>query len=178
MGCAVSLRASIDLQIAQRCTQYRNFGAEPIGAPDEIAQDVVALGRTPGLDVVQHRRRAGGALLGEKAAVIVYHPSRWRVAFHRLNPGAFLKRRGDEGAAGGCGSDLKARVRVSTEIAVAPAKGGEFRPHFSNNVIAIRGWHPASCKRSGELLAPGLSADRSAHQTRSNLQTEIGSRER
>jgi len=44
----------VDLEIAQRRAQDRGVDTEPIGAADEVADDVVGLGRASGLDIEQH----------------------------------------------------------------------------------------------------------------------------
>jgi hypothetical protein len=86
--------------------QDRNLDAEPIGASDEVAKDVVGLGRASVLDIVQHRRGGVGADLGVVAAVKLDDRGRRRVSLGGRDSGGFVERRSDEGCPGGCDSDL------------------------------------------------------------------------
>src|SRR5271163_620726 len=84
----------VDLQVAQRGAQDRRVDAEPVSAPHQIAEDVLAFSGPAVLDVVQHRWSRYRIPLLHEAEVQVLHRRRHGIAFRRCNPIRLVHRRG------------------------------------------------------------------------------------
>jgi hypothetical protein len=94
---------------------------------------VFGLGRASRLDIVQHRRRSRGTLLGEKATVKVDQ-----------RRSAAPAGRGGNLAGAGAG-DNRHRRRTG--------KAAELRPHFGHDIAADPGRNPAADQSSADLFA-------------------------
>ena len=119
--------------------QDRNLDAEPIGASDEVAKDVVGLGRASVLDIVQHRRGGVGADLGVVAAVKLDDRGRRRVSLGGsavVTLAVSSSAAATKAAPAGATAISPARARVSVEIAAAAAMPVNFA-HISATMLSL-----------------------------------------